>query len=155
MLWTIPFQPGELRAVAYVGGKEVARDIVRTAGAPARIRLIADRSVIDADGDDLSFVTVRIEDRSGNLCPQADNRVDFKVDGAARIAAVDNGNAATVESFHADHRRAFNGLALLIVRSQAHESGPVHVAASAQSLSGARLELRAQENQHSADLKDH
>ena len=65
----MPYQPGSLKAVAYQGGKPIAVDEVRTAGAPARVKLIADRSTIQADGDDLSFVTVRIEDKDGNLVP--------------------------------------------------------------------------------------
>ena len=65
------------------------------------MKLEPDRAVIHADGEDLSFVTVRIEDKDGNLCPLADNLVQFRVEGAGRIAAVDNGNAATVEPFQA------------------------------------------------------
>jgi beta-galactosidase len=144
LLWQVPYQPGSLAAVAYAGGKIVARDEVRTAGAAARIRLLADRSVIRADGDDLSFVTVRVEDKDGNLCPLADDLVSFRVTGAGRIAAVDNGNAATVEPFHADHRRAFNGLALLIVRSKFGEPGTIEVAASGAGLAEGRLEIVAE-----------
>jgi beta-galactosidase len=144
LLWQVPFEPGLLQAVAYRQGMEVARDAMRTAGPPARIRLLADRSTIAAGGDDLAFVTVRIEDRQGNLCPTADNLVNFQVSGAGQIAAVDNGNAATVEPFHADHRKAFNGLALLIVRPRGHGNGVIHVAALADGLVEAHLELRAQ-----------
>jgi beta-galactosidase len=129
LLWQVPFEPGTLRAVAFNHGREVARDELRTAGAPARIRLIADRSTIEADGDDLAFITVRIEDKEGNLCPTADDLVSFRVAGSGSIEAVDNGNAATVEAFHADHRRAFNGLALLIVRSRAGLAGKIDISA--------------------------
>jgi beta-galactosidase len=141
LLWNVPFQPGELTAIARAGGKEVARDSRRTAGAPARISLLADRNVIQADGDDLSFITVRVEDADGNLCPLANNLVHFRVSGSGRIAGVDNGNAATVEPFHADRRKAFNGLALLIVRSSSNEPGSIDVAASAEGLEGAHLEI--------------
>ncbi|PYV75015.1 MAG: glycoside hydrolase family 2, partial [Acidobacteria bacterium] len=99
LLWQVPYQPGTLKAVAYSGGKEVAEDEVRTAGAPAKLVLVPDRNVIHADGEDLSFVTVRVEDRDGNLCPRADNTVHFDVTGAGEIKAVDNGNAATTEPF--------------------------------------------------------
>jgi beta-galactosidase len=105
--------------------------------------LLPDRNVIEADGDDLSFVTVRIEDKDGNLCPMADTLVHFGVTGAGEIAAVDNGNAATVEPFHADHRKAFNGLALLIVRSRAWP-GKIHVTASAEGLTAAGAEIETQ-----------
>ena len=84
--WQVPYQPGDLKAVAYRGGKQVAMDEVHTAGAPARVKLTADRATIQADGKDLSFLTVRIEDAKGNLCPSADNLVQFAVTGAGEIA---------------------------------------------------------------------
>jgi beta-galactosidase len=143
LLWQVPYQPGVLAATAYRGGTVVAREEVRTAGVPARISLIADRPVIQADGDDLSFVTVRVEDEGGNLCPLADNLVSFRVSGAGRIEAVDNGDAATVEPFHADHRKAFNGLALLIVRSKSGASGQIAVAASDDGLAAGQVDIMA------------
>lgn len=127
----------------YSRDKVIARDEVHTAGSPARIELVADRSVIAADGDDLSFITVRIVDSAGHFCPLADNLVSFKVSGAGEIAAVDNGNAATVEPFHADYRKAFNGLALLIVRSKEHHAGAVHVAATGAGLAAAQMDLES------------
>jgi beta-galactosidase len=133
-----------LRAVAYENGRQVAVDEVRTAGAPARIRLSPDRKTIHADGDDLSFVTVRVEDKDGNLCPSADNLVKFKVTGAGSLRAVDNGNAATTESFQADNRKAFSGLALLIVSSRKGLAGPVHVVATAEGLTQATAEITTQ-----------
>jgi beta-galactosidase len=147
LLWQVPYRPGELTAIAYSDGREVARETRRTAGAPARIRLSADRSVIHADGDDLSFVTIRIEDANGNLCPLADDLVHLHVSGHGSIAAVDNGNPATVEPFHAERRKAFNGLALLIVRSSANDPGTIDVSASAQGLQEARLELVSQRSE--------
>jgi beta-galactosidase len=141
--WEIPYQPGTLKAVAYSGGKQVAVQEVRTAGAPARIKLTADRNVIHADSDDLSYVTVRVEDKNGNLVPTADNLIHFAVTGAGDIAGVDNGNAATTEPFHADHRKAFNGLALLIVRSR-NDAGKIHVVASGDGLTSAQLDIRTQ-----------
>jgi len=133
-IWQVPYEPGELKAVAYQDGKQVAVDVVRTAGAPARVKLRPDRSTIADDGDDLSFVTVRIEDKDGSLCPLADNLVHFEVTGAGTIAAVDNGNAATDEPFQADHRKAFNGLALVIVRSKPDVPGRIQVVATSSGL---------------------
>jgi len=144
LLWQVPYEPGVLQAVAFRQGVEVARDTMSTAGAPARIHLRADRSRIAAGGDDLAFVTVRIEDQDGNLCPMADNLVSFQVTGAGEIAAVDNGNAATAEPFHADHRKAFNGLALLIVRPRTAGGGTIHISAHAEGLADAQLDLESQ-----------
>lgn len=141
--WQVPYEPGALRAVAYQGGNPVASDEVRTAGAPAKISLLPDRTRIHADGDDLSFVTVRIEDRAGTLCPSAANLIHFDVAGAGLIQAVDNGNAATVEPFQASQRSAFNGLALLIVRSKSGRAGKIQVTASAESLSPGKAEITA------------
>jgi beta-galactosidase len=130
LMWQVPYAAGTLKAVAYEGGKTVAATEVKTAGAPARVVLTPDRAAIAADGDDLSFVTVRVEDKDGNFCPMADNPVKFKLEGPGKIAGVDNGNAATVEPFQADTRKAFSGLALLIVRSQRGQAGRVKITAS-------------------------
>lgn len=141
LLWDVPYQPGELKVVAYRGGAQAATRTVKTAGAPARLVLSPDRAGIKADGDDLSFVTVRVEDKDGNLCPLAANQIRFNVEGPAAIAAVDNGNAATVEPFQADHRTVFNGLALLIVRSRRGEAGAVRVVANSEGLPAAETRL--------------
>jgi beta-galactosidase len=141
LAWQVTYAPGSLKAVAYRGGKPVATDEVKTAGAPARIRLLPDRHAILADGNDLSFVTVRVEDKDGNLCPLADSLVTFSVTGAGAIEAVDNGNAASVEPFHANQRKAFAGLALVIVRSKAGDAGTIHVAAASDGLTSASVDL--------------
>jgi beta-galactosidase len=139
--WDAPYAPGELKAVGYRDGKELAVDTMRTAGAPARIVLTPDRQAIAADGDDLSFITVRIEDRDGNFCPLASNLVKFHIDGPASIAGVDNGNAASVESFQADSRKAFNGLALLIVRSRNGQPGSIQISATAEGLQNGKTRI--------------
>ena len=146
LLWQVPYQPGVLLAIARREGKQVARDEVRTAGVPARIRLVADRGRIKADGDDLSFISARIEDAEGNLVPDADDLIHFEVLGAGAIEAVDSGNAATVEPFHADHRHAFNGLALLIVRSHVGQMGSIEVSATSGTLDLGKVNIRAQMN---------
>jgi beta-galactosidase len=134
LMWDVPYQPGSLKVVGYKGGKQAAVHEVRTAGAPARITLLPDRGTIRADGQDLSFVTVRVEDKDGNFCPLADNLVKFRLSGPGKIAAVDNGNAATTEPFQADYRKAFSGLALLIVRSEPGQAGRIQIAAAADGL---------------------
>jgi beta-galactosidase len=143
LLWQVPYQPGTLKAVAYQGGKQVAVDEVHTAGVAAKVRLIADRGAIQADGEDLSFITVRIEDKDGNLVPEADNLVHFNVTGAGNIAAVDNGNAATVEPFQANQRKAFSGMALLVVRSQKGQKGSIHITATSDRLAQAVADIAA------------
>ncbi len=143
LLWQVPYEPGTLRAVAFRDGREVARDEVRTAGPAARIALSVDRARIAADGDDLAFVTARIEDEHGVLVPDAANEIHFAVQGAGDVAAVDNGDATSLEPFHADHRHAFNGLAQLIVRARAGRGGPIRVQASADGLAGGAVSLES------------
>ena len=141
--WQVPYAPGELKAVAFAGSQAVATDVVRTAGAPARLLLEPDRKAIRGDGEDLSFVTVRVVDRDGNPCPAADNLVRFELGGPGVIAAVDNGNAASVEPFQADRRKAFSGLALVIVRAKRGEAGPISLKASAEGLAAAETTITA------------
>jgi beta-galactosidase len=141
MLWQVPYAPGTLRAVAFTGGQPVATAEVRTAGPPARVRVAAERSEIHADGDDLAFLTVRVEDKDGNLCPQAANLVRFQIEGPGRIAAVDNGDAASADRFVASERHAFGGLALVIVRANRGETGALRVVSTSEGLEGAETPL--------------
>jgi len=133
--WSVPYEPGTLKAVAYKDGKEIAATEIRTAGKPAKLKLFADRSKIAADGNDLSFVTVRVEDADGNICPLAENLVTFKITGAGSLRAVDNGNPISLESFQADHRLAFNGLALAILQAST-KPGHIKLAAESEGLEG-------------------
>ncbi len=94
-----------------------------------------------ADGEDLSFITVRVEDKDGNLCPLAENLVSFEVTGPARIAAVDNGDAATAEPFRGNSRHAFAGMALLVIRTERGQAGQITVAAGAEGLRPATVTL--------------
>jgi len=125
--WQVPYEPGTLKVVAYKDGKQIGEDTVVTSGSPAKIALSADRKVIKADGRDLSYITVDILDRDGNFVPYAESLVTFLVSGGGEIAGVDNGDAASVEPFQANYRRAFNGKAVVIVR--ANKPGPITIRA--------------------------
>ena len=142
--WNVPYEAGELEVVAYKDGQEVARKSIKTAKVPYKIELIADRDVIKADGEDLSFITVKIEDENSVFCPLADNKIDFKVTGPAVIAAVGNGNAASTEPFQANYRKAFNGLCLLVVKSKKGISGEIKIEVSSESLKSKQITLTAQ-----------
>jgi beta-galactosidase len=117
LMWHIPYTPGTLKAVGRKNGKEILSQEIKTAGTPAKISLQADRNKISADGKDLSFITVRIQDENGTLVPNADNLVNFSVSGEGKIAGVDNGLQISHEPFIANYRKAFNGLCLVVVRS--------------------------------------
>jgi len=115
--WSTVFEPGEVCAIARKNGKEIARQIIKTAGAPDHIRLTSDRTSLRADGTSLAFVTVEVVDKDGNVCPNADNHIFFDVDGQAEIAGVDNGSQFSMERFKADNRKAFFGKCLVVLKS--------------------------------------
>ena len=117
VMWRVEFEPGEVKVVSRKNGKLVAQQTIRTAGAPDHIRLTSDRTTLMADGKSLAFVTVEVVDRDGNLCPNAMNEIHFDVEGAARIAGVDNGSQTSTERFKANHRKAFYGKCLVVLRS--------------------------------------
>jgi beta-galactosidase len=131
--WSVPYQPGELRVVARRGGKVVATDVVATAGKPAKLALEVDRKRLRADGQDLAYVTVRVLDAAGRLCPDAGHLVHFEASGAGRIAAVGNGNPIDHDDFQADRRKAFHGLCLVILKA-GREPGPIRLTARADGL---------------------
>lgn len=140
VMWRLKFEPGTLKAVSRKNGKVVMTKEIHTAGAPAKIELIADRKNIKADGNDLSFITVKILDKDGNIVPDADNKVDFKVNGEAFIAGVDNGDPVTHDPFKANWRKAFHGLALAIVQTK-EKAGAITFTASSDGLKGASVVL--------------
>lgn len=119
-MWRVPFEPGEVCVVTRRDGEEVLSETIRTVGEPAALRLTADRKVLMADGRDLSFITVDVVDADGNLCPLADNLVQFEVSGPAFIAGVDNGCQTSMESFKAPLRQAFHGKCLVVVQNDGH-----------------------------------
>jgi beta-galactosidase len=135
--WRVKYHAGNIMAVSRKNGNVVAQQQIYTAGQPMSIRLTPDRSVITADGNDLSFITVEIVDKDGNVCPMADNDVTFSVDGAGFNAGVDNGSPTSMERFKADHRKAFYGKALLIVQSNG-TTGNITVKATAEGLTSAQ-----------------
>ncbi|MEX0324133.1 MAG: beta-galactosidase GalB [Puniceicoccaceae bacterium] len=138
------YQPGELKVVAYKNGKKWAEDSRRTAGKPASIELTPHKTELTADGYDLSFVKVAILDKDGNLCPRASNMVKFKVSGAGKIQAVENGDSNCFEPIQGKQRSAFNGLCQVIVRTKKGESGPITVTATADGLTTAVAKLQAE-----------
>jgi beta-galactosidase len=143
LIWDdVKYEPGVLKVVALdAGGKPVAEVETQTAGPPARIELAPDRSVILADGKDLSFVSARVLDARGVVCPDAGDLVQFHVEGPGRIAAVGNGDATSLEPFSADRRKAFHGQCMLIAGSNEGQAGELRVAASAEGLEGASIRL--------------
>lgn len=137
------YEPGTLKVVAYdAAGNPVAEKEMHTAGKPYRIVLEADRSEIKADGKDLSFVTVKVVDRNGNLCPLADNEISFKVKGAGYYRAGANGNPASLESFQEPKMKTFYGMMTAIV-SSSEEPGDIVLEATSKGIRKAAIVIKS------------
>jgi beta-galactosidase len=141
VMWRVKYVPGTLKAISRKDGKVVLTSEIHTAGAPAKIVLSADRKIINADGKDLSFVTVKILDKDGNIVPDADNLVNFKINGNAFIAGVDNGDPVSHDSFKVNYRKAFHGLALAIVQAK-ETPGNITFTATSKGLQGASIVIK-------------
>ena len=140
LTWDAVVCPRHVAAVGTKDGKVVCTEEVATAGAPAKIALAVDRRAIAADRQDVAHVTVQIVDEQGRMAPAADNDVTFAIAGPGRLIGLDNGNPTSTEDFKASHRRAFNGMCLAIVQAT-QEPGKIHVAARAEGLKEASLDI--------------
>jgi beta-galactosidase len=148
LTWQVPYEPGTLRAVASKGGKVVAEDRVDTTDAAVRIELVPDRAAIRADGEDLSFVTVRLLDAKGRLVRADGNApLRFSLAGGGAIVGVDNGDPTNHEPFKgptsdkANHK-AFHGLALVIVKG-GRTAGTLTLSAAGDGLTSTSTTIRA------------
>ncbi|MFF5105354.1 glycoside hydrolase family 2 TIM barrel-domain containing protein [Streptomyces sp. NPDC000134] len=142
LTWRVPFEPGELKAVARRGGKAVATDVLRTAGEPYAVRLTPDRKSLAADGRSLVFVTAEVVDRHGVVVPDAGHLLSFGVAGGS-LAGLDNGRQESAERYQASTRTAFHGKALAIVRSGTR-AGTLKVTARAEGLRTGTATVRAE-----------
>jgi beta-galactosidase len=139
----VPYEPGELKAVAYQKGRPLGAAVMRTAGEPAKLRLTPDRKSLTADGDDLSYVLVEAVDQKGNLCPLAMHEVKFQLAGPATIAGVGNGDHHFPAEFVTDHVTLFYGKAMLIVRASEGQAGAIRVTATSTGLGTAETALHS------------
>lgn len=136
------YEPGEVKVVAYdEAGKAVATQIVRTAGRPHHLELIADRTTIAADGKDISFVTVRVVDKDGNLIPDDGRLLNFKVKGAGTFRAAASGNPASLDAFHLPRHHAFSGQLVALIQSAEH-AGEAVLTVSAKGLPSASIRIQ-------------
>jgi beta-galactosidase len=141
VMWRVKYEPGNLRAVSKQNGKDVVTKAITTASVPAKIILTADRAIMHANGDDLSFITAKVVDKDGNIVPTADNLIHFKIAGEGLIAGTDNGSETDLTSFKSTERRALNGLCLAIVQSNI-KSGVIALTATAEGLQSSTVTIR-------------
>lgn len=128
------YQPGELYVVAYKNGQKWAESKVRTTGEAAEVRLVGDKEIVNADSEDLVFITADIVDERGDVVPRSKNLLQFAVEGPGEIVATDNGDANDLTSFVSLDKKAFNGKALAIVKAKKGAVGTITISVNSEGL---------------------
>ncbi|MDQ8185097.1 glycoside hydrolase family 2 TIM barrel-domain containing protein [Pelagicoccus sp. SDUM812002] len=137
----VSYQPGTLKAVAYKDSERIGEAIVETTGKPVALRLVAERSEVDADGVDLIYVTAEAIDSKGRACPLADDEITFSVSGAGTFEATGNGDQRSFVAFSSSIRKLFYGKAQLIARPTKGSGGTITIKATAKGLKSATAEV--------------
>ena len=138
------YEPGEVRVVAYdKQGRKTDEKVLRTAGKPHHLELITRHQNIQANGKDLAYVTIRVVDKDGNLCPLDEREVNFSVKGAGFFRAAANGDPTNLQQFHLPHMRAFSGQLTAIVQSY-ESTGDIILTASAKGIKAGKIIIKAE-----------
>jgi beta-galactosidase len=140
IMWRVPYQPGTLKAVSRKGGKTVLEKEIKTAGIPAALKATADRETINADGNDLSYITVDIMDDKGIFAATANNEITFSLTGNGKIVGVCSGDPVSHESYKGNKHTALNGKCLVIVQA-GDKAGSLQLTASAAGLKNASVTI--------------
>ncbi|MFV0592048.1 MAG: DUF4982 domain-containing protein [Draconibacterium sp.] len=144
LMWMdVKYEPGTIKVVALDdSGKPLSETEIHTSGAPHHMVLEADKKTISADGKDLSYITVSVVDKDGNLCPDADNQLSFTVSGAGKFKVVCNGDATSLEMFHLPTMKTFNGKLVVTVESN-KDSGIIKLEAKGEGLETGKIEINS------------
>lgn len=140
----VRYEPGSLKAVAYKNGQKWAEELVETTGKPAALQVTAEKTELKNDGTDLSFIRVAVVDSQGRVVPRSKNHLKFSVTGPAEIIATDNGDATSLLPFQLSERDAYNGLALVILRSQYMKQGKVLLTVESKGLPKQKIALKVE-----------
>lgn len=140
----VRYEPGSLKAIAYKNGQKWAEELVETTGKPAALQVTAEKTELKNDGTDLSFIRVAVVDSQGRVVPRSKNHLKFSVTGPAEIIATDNGDATSLLPFQLSERDAYNGLALVILRSQYMKQGKVVLTVESKGLPKQKVVLKVE-----------
>ncbi len=151
-LFTVPYAPGTLKAVGVRDGHDVAESVLTTVGKPAQLKLSADHTALQANGQDLSFITVEAVDSEGHLDLNANQDIQFAITGPGVIAAVGNGDGRDTDSYYGNHRKLYQGRALIVVRTSRDE-GPITIKATTPGLSDGLATVQATAISGGTDLR--
>ena len=140
---SIRYEPGVLEVVVYKDGREWARDMVKTTGAPARLEATAETVMVASDGEDVCYVNVSVRDAEGMVVLDAKLPVKFEMEGPGEIVATDNGDETDFDDYHSPSRRTFNGWVQAIVRAHPGSAGNMRVRVSSVGLAPSIIEVGA------------
>jgi len=138
--FNVSYAKGELKAVGIVDNKEEETTLLQTSDDAAKIKLIADRTKISANGQDLSFVIVEVTDKDGRLQPNAENRLTFNISGPGVIAGVDNACIKDLDPYVGTSRKVWHGRALVVIKST-RKAGTIKLTVSSHSLQDATTKI--------------
>ncbi|WP_243349185.1 sugar-binding domain-containing protein [Parabacteroides sp. FAFU027] len=139
--FTVPYAAGVLKAVGVDNGKEIESTLLKTAGEAAAIKLTADRKEMTANGQDLIFVTVELTDKNGVQQPNANNRLNFKVEGEGTIAGVGNADVRDTDPYVGNTRKAWKGRAQVVVKST-QKAGEIKLIVNSPGIENAILNIK-------------
>ncbi|MET3938243.1 beta-galactosidase [Paenibacillus sp. PvP094] len=141
--WKVPYEEGELKAIAYdENGEIIATDVQRSYTDAQKVRLQADKEQLQANGTDLIFVEIQVEDEAGNPVQNANNRVQVHVTGAGRLLGLDNGDSTDYDPYKGLSRRLFSGKLMAIIGAT-HEPGSIRIEVTSEGLQGAAAEFES------------
>jgi beta-galactosidase len=149
----VPYEPGTLKAVGVRGDHVVAENILQTTGEPVRLKLTADKTVLNADGQDLAFVVVEAVDGKGQLQMNSEQKAHFSVTESGSIAAVGNGDGQYQKSYSADAVSLFHGRALVVLRTS-RKGGEIKLTANADGLGESSIEIESKRTPTLPELLD-
>lgn len=138
--WELTFEKGTIKAVGKNGGKVVTEETFKTAGEPAKIILDIEKPTIANNWDDVLYVTARVIDENGVICPNAIPIINFKVSDNAEIIAVENGDVLSHEKYKDTKRIAYKGSCNAIIRAKVAQ-GEITVTATAKDLKAAIIKI--------------
>ena len=141
VMWRLKYEPGKIKVETRKDHKKILEKVIKTAGQPWQIDMQADRKQINADGKDLSFIIVSILDKNGNLVPNANNEINFSLEGNGYIAGIDNGYQADLDSFKGCKKKVFKGKCVLIIGSE-KQPGEINILSESVGLKSKSIEIK-------------
>jgi beta-galactosidase len=143
IVWEVPYEPGEIKVIAFRNGRPIGEDSRTTAFKAAAVRLTPEKNSV-ADGE-LAFVKVELVDDYGTVLPTANDKVSFRLEGPGEIVAVGNGSSHGLEPFtDVSSHSLYNGCALVIIRRNGALPQPLKLSASCGNLRQAKIEIVAE-----------